>query len=77
MRIGIMGGTLDPVHNGHLAIAEAVRERCGLDEILLLPAGDPPHKRREVDRFDRLCMAQLRRMRRLRSNRQMDSESAW
>lgn len=59
MRIGIMGGTLDPVHNGHLAIAEAVRERCGLDEILLLPAGDPPHKRREVDRFDRLCMAQL------------------
>ena len=59
MRIGIMGGTLDPVHNGHLAIAEAVRERCGLDEILLLPAGDPPHKRREVDRFDRLRMAQL------------------
>lgn len=54
-----MGGTLDPVHSGHLAIAEAVRERCGLDEILLLPAGDPPHKRREVDRFDRLRMAQL------------------
>lgn len=59
MRMGIMGGTLDPVHNGHLQIAQAVRAACGLDGVLLLPAGDPPHKQRETDRFDRLAMAQL------------------
>ena len=59
MRVGIMGGTLDPVHNGHLEIARAVKEACGLDAILLLPAGDPPHKLRETNRFDRLEMAYL------------------
>lgn len=59
MRIGIMGGTLDPVHNGHLEIAEMVRRECRLDEVMLLPAGDPPHKHREVDREDRLQMARL------------------
>lgn len=59
MRMGIMGGTLDPVHNGHLQIAQAVKTACGLDGILLLPAGDPPHKQRETDRFDRLEMARL------------------
>lgn len=57
MRIGIMGGTLDPVHNGHLQIAQAVREACSLDSILLLPAGDPPHKKRKSGKFDRLEMA--------------------
>jgi len=59
MRVAIMGGTLDPVHNGHLEIAQAVHEICGLDGILLLPAGDPPHKRRRTDRMDRLNMAKL------------------
>lgn len=59
MRVGIMGGTLDPVHNGHMEIAQAVKEACGLDGILLLPAGDPPHKQRETNRFDRLEMARL------------------
>lgn len=59
MKMGIMGGTLDPVHNGHLQIAQAVRKACGLDGILLLPAGDPPHKTRKTDRFDRLEMARL------------------
>jgi nicotinate-nucleotide adenylyltransferase len=39
-----MGGTFDPVHRGHLAIAEAARERLDLDRILFLPAGEPPHK---------------------------------
>lgn len=57
MRMGIMGGTLDPVHNGHLDIARAVRTACNLDGVLLLPAGDPPHKQRESDKFDRLEMA--------------------
>lgn len=57
MRLAIMGGTLDPVHNGHLEIARAVKEVCRLDGVVLLPAGDPPHKKRCTDRFDRLEMA--------------------
>lgn len=59
MMMGIMGGTLDPVHNGHLEIAQAVQAACGLDGVMLLPAGDPPHKKRERDRWDRLEMARL------------------
>ncbi len=43
-RTGILGGTFDPVHNGHLALAEAAGELCDLDEIVLLPALVPPHK---------------------------------
>jgi len=44
-RTGILGGTFDPVHNGHLALAEAAGGLCDLDEIILLPASVPPHKR--------------------------------
>ncbi|MFN0056453.1 MAG: nicotinate-nucleotide adenylyltransferase [Planctomycetales bacterium] len=44
MRIGIFGGTFDPVHYGHLLAAEQCRERCQLDEVWFLPAGRPPHK---------------------------------
>lgn len=44
MRIGIFGGTFDPVHNAHLLLAEQCREQCNLDEIWLIPAGSPPHK---------------------------------
>lgn len=44
MKIGIMGGTFDPIHLGHLATAEAVRELFALDEILFIPAARPPHK---------------------------------
>jgi nicotinate-nucleotide adenylyltransferase len=40
-----MGGTFDPIHLGHLAIAEEAREALGLDSILFVPAGRPPHKR--------------------------------
>ncbi|NOX25713.1 MAG: nicotinate (nicotinamide) nucleotide adenylyltransferase [Deltaproteobacteria bacterium] len=43
-RIGLLGGTFDPVHNGHLAAARAVRTQLGLDAVLLLPAAIPPHK---------------------------------
>ena len=57
MRIGIMGGTLDPVHNGHIAMARAVLNELALDGVMLLPAGDPPHKKRESDKLDRLEMA--------------------
>ena len=43
-RTGILGGTFDPIHLGHLAIAEEVREALGLEAVLFLPAGIPPHK---------------------------------
>lgn len=45
MRIGLFGGTFNPVHNGHLLIAEAAREKFHLDKIIFIPAGLPPHKR--------------------------------
>ena len=43
-RVGILGGTFDPVHFGHLVVAEQVREALGLDRVLFVPAGAPPHK---------------------------------
>lgn len=45
MRLGLFGGTFDPVHNGHLILAELCREQCRLDEIWFLPTAVPPHKR--------------------------------
>ena len=44
MRLGIFGGTFDPVHLGHLVLAEHVREACELDEVWFVPAPSPPHK---------------------------------
>jgi len=44
MRVGLFGGSFDPVHYGHLLLAEACREQCDLDEIWFLPAAVPPHK---------------------------------
>ncbi|MDD4586897.1 MAG: nicotinate-nucleotide adenylyltransferase [Heliobacteriaceae bacterium] len=43
--MGIMGGTFDPVHYGHLVAAEAARHRFGLVTVVFVPAGCPPHKR--------------------------------
>lgn len=43
-RIGIMGGTFDPVHLGHLIIAETARIKLNLDEVIFMPVGEPPHK---------------------------------
>ena len=57
MRIGIMGGTLDPVHNGHIMIAQAALEALSLDGMMLLPAGDPPHKSNPTCKLDRFEMA--------------------
>jgi nicotinate-nucleotide adenylyltransferase len=42
--VGVLGGTFDPVHFGHLRAAVEVRDRLGLDEMRLLPAGTPPHR---------------------------------
>jgi len=44
MKIGILGGTFDPIHNGHLLIAQCALEQFSLDEIWFLPNGNPPHK---------------------------------
>jgi nicotinate-nucleotide adenylyltransferase len=44
MRLGLLGGTFNPVHNGHLAIARQTREALALDRILFIPTNDPPHK---------------------------------
>ncbi len=46
MRLGIFGGTFDPVHYGHLLVAESCREQLRLDEVWFLPAAVPPHKQR-------------------------------
>jgi nicotinate-nucleotide adenylyltransferase len=44
MRLGLFGGTFDPIHLGHLILAEQCREACGLDRVWLVVAGSPPHK---------------------------------
>ncbi len=44
MELGVFGGTFDPPHYGHLALAETARVQLGLDEVLFVPAGAPPHK---------------------------------
>src|SRR5712664_729124 len=47
-RIGVLGGTFDPVHYGHLVIAEEVYDTLRLAEMVFIPAGQPPHKTHEV-----------------------------
>lgn len=44
MKKGIFGGTFDPIHNGHLYIAHEAMEKIGLDEVVFMPSGNPPHK---------------------------------
>jgi nicotinate-nucleotide adenylyltransferase len=44
MRLGLFGGTFDPIHLGHLILAEQCREACGLDRVWFVVAGTPPHK---------------------------------
>ena len=48
LKIGIMGGTFDPIHYGHLFIAEAARRSLSLDRLIFVPAGNPPHKHYET-----------------------------
>jgi nicotinate-nucleotide adenylyltransferase len=45
VKLGVFGGTFDPIHNGHLAAARAAADAFGLDRVLMIPSGTPPHKR--------------------------------
>lgn len=60
-RIGIFGGTFDPIHFGHLHIANGLREKLGLDRIVWVVAGKPPHKRGQIvsEDDDRIAMVHL------------------
>ncbi|MFN8534079.1 MAG: nicotinate-nucleotide adenylyltransferase [Dehalococcoidia bacterium] len=61
MRIGVLGGTFDPIHLGHLIVAETVREHEALDLILFIPAGTPWHRDRApvASAAQRLSMVNL------------------
>lgn len=56
-RVGLLGGTFDPIHVGHLVIAEVVRDTLGLDQLRLLVAGDPWMKDQESAGHHRVAMA--------------------
>jgi len=60
-RIGILGGTFDPVHSGHIDTAVAARRALALDTVLVMPSGTPPHRPAQpsASRFHRFAMAAL------------------
>ncbi len=60
-KIGIIGGTFDPIHYGHLFIAETALDKLNLDKIIFIPAGIPPHKNQSLitDSFKRVDMVKL------------------
>jgi nicotinate-nucleotide adenylyltransferase len=60
VRLGILGGTFDPIHVGHLAVAKAAMECARLDRILFIPSAEPPHRAAALAQADdRLAMAKL------------------
>ncbi len=61
VRLGVLGGTFDPIHIGHLVLAEQAREQLALDEVLFVPAGDPWRKagKRITPALDRRAMVEL------------------
>jgi nicotinate-nucleotide adenylyltransferase len=63
MNNGLFGGTFDPIHNGHLALARAAQERFQLGRVYFVPASVPPHKKQPVaSYFDRFAMVTLATM---------------
>src|SRR5215467_7405066 len=60
MKLGVVGGTFDPIHLGHVAMAEAGADCAGLDRVLLVPAGVPPHRgAATASAADRLAMVRI------------------
>jgi nicotinate-nucleotide adenylyltransferase len=60
MKIGILGGTFNPPHIGHLVLAQEVKEKIGLDRVLFIPTNVPPHKENKgTSSLDRLKMVTL------------------
>jgi len=61
MRIGILGGTFNPIHSAHVQMARIARDEAALDLVLFIVAADPPHKRveGEVPARERLRLVQL------------------
>ncbi len=57
MTTGILGGAFDPPHNGHVALARAALERFGLDRLVVVVTGDPPHKEVRTDAESRFRLA--------------------
>lgn len=61
MRIGIFGGTFNPIHNCHLAVAEETLKKMSFDLIFFVPSGNPPHKEEEIidpkDRYEMVLLA--------------------
>ena len=47
MKIGILGGTFNPIHNGHIKIAQLAKQEYHLDKVIFLTSGNPPHKRND------------------------------
>ena len=62
MRIGIMGGTFDPIHNGHLMLGEYAYQQFHLDEVWYMPNGNPPHKSNPEIRKDLQDRAEMTRL---------------
>jgi len=59
MKIAIFGGTFNPIHSAHLAMARMAADRLGLDRVLFIPAGHPPHKEAATPYEDRYRMVEL------------------
>lgn len=59
MKIGILGGSFNPVHIGHLLVAEDIIEKLRLDKVIFIPAYDPPHKKKLLDFSRRWQMLKL------------------
>ena len=62
MKIGIMGGTFDPIHNGHLHLAQTALTQFDLDQIWFMPNGMPPHKKQSsIERIGKKYLIPIKR----------------